>query len=152
MITFDVQGIQELGRRASKYQASASRFPGLLQSFAQDVGSIVRDEVSHEAPVKTGALAASIGMTMNGSGTAWQIKIVSGVKYGVFVANGTSAHVIVPRQARVLAFQSGGKTVFAMRVNHPGSKANPFHVRGYQRSNPKIKARLAQLSQEVFGG
>jgi hypothetical protein len=42
---------------------------------------------------------------------------------------GTRPHVILPRRpGGVLVFWSGraGKTIFTRRVNHPGSKANPF--------------------------
>lgn len=36
---------------------------------------------------------------------------------------GSRPHVILPRRARVLRFESGGMTVFARRVNHPGTRA-----------------------------
>ena len=39
---------------------------------------------------------------------------------------GSRAHEIVPRNARVLRFQSGGATVFAMRTSHPGTPAQHF--------------------------
>lgn len=49
---------------------------------------------------------------------------------------GTRAHTIVPRRARVLAFEAkSGGMVFTKRVRHPGTKAQRFiekRLRGYQ--------------------
>ncbi|MFF3096828.1 hypothetical protein [Streptomyces cyaneofuscatus] len=46
-----------------------------------------------------------------------------------FVLDGTRPHVIRPRRASVLRFELGGRTVFAKRVNHPGTRANNFLLR-----------------------
>lgn len=50
--------------------------------------------------------------------------VKSGVDYAVYVEFGTSAHVIRPNGADVLAFESGGETVFAKEVKHPGTPPN----------------------------
>lgn len=42
---------------------------------------------------------------------------------------GTPRHVIRPRRKRALRFTSGGAVIFARRVNHPGTRANPFLTR-----------------------
>ncbi|MFJ3545480.1 hypothetical protein ACIPQH_25330 [Streptomyces rubiginosohelvolus] len=46
-----------------------------------------------------------------------------------FVLDGTRPHVIRPRRASVLRFELGGRTVFAKRVSHPGTRANNFLLR-----------------------
>lgn len=61
-------------------------------------------------------------------------KVVGGVenktKYAMFVHEGTKPHVIVPRRRKVLAWvPRGGNTVFARRVEHPGTKAQPWLAR-----------------------
>lgn len=43
----------------------------------------------------------------------------------VYIERGTRPHTIRARNARVLAFEGSGGTVFAVSVNHPGTKANP---------------------------
>lgn len=44
-----------------------------------------------------------------------------------FVMNGTSPHTILPRRRNgVLRFTVGGRIVFSRRVDHPGTKPNPF--------------------------
>lgn len=76
--------------------------------------------------VKTGTLRRSIGMDVTAAGTTITLSVFAKAKHASFVEQGTRPHVIMPRKARVLRFQSGGKTVFAMRVNHPGTKPRPF--------------------------
>ena len=46
--------------------------------------------------------------------------------YAAAVHNGTRPRVIVPRRGRSLRFQVGGRTVYARRVNHPGTPARPY--------------------------
>lgn len=39
---------------------------------------------------------------------------------------GTRPHVIRPKRGKALRFQTGGRVVFARRVNHPGTPARPW--------------------------
>lgn len=43
-----------------------------------------------------------------------------------YVMNGTKPHEIRPRNKKVLRFTVGGTVVYARRVDHPGTKPNPF--------------------------
>lgn len=43
-----------------------------------------------------------------------------------FVMNGTKRHDILPVKAKVLRFKIGNTVVYAKRVDHPGTKPNPF--------------------------
>lgn len=45
---------------------------------------------------------------------------------------GTRPHVILPRNAKVLAFDVGGTTVFAAKVNHPGTPATKWLARALE--------------------
>ena len=48
-------------------------------------------------------------------------------EHAVFVVGGTRPHEIEPRERKALAWSgSGGETVFAKRVMHPGTEPNPF--------------------------
>ena len=79
----------------------------------------------------------------------------------VWVDKGTKAHVILPRNARVLVFMRGGKAktkggfigsrtgvkgkelTFARRVNHPGTKARYFTraiLKKWQKKLPQLVA------------
>lgn len=46
--------------------------------------------------------------------------------YSLFVHEGTKAHIITPKKAKVLAFKIGGNLVFSMEVKHPGTKPIRF--------------------------
>jgi hypothetical protein len=77
-------------------------------------------------PVRTGATRNSIRVVKGSSwrGPTWQVVVNSPV--GEYLENGTRPHQIRPRNAKVLRFQIGGRTVFARIVNHPGTKATHF--------------------------
>ena len=94
-------------------------------------------------PRKTGHLGRSIlpGPIDNDSAV-----VEARTPYAAAVEFGSKRHVIVPKRARVLAWpaSSGGRrlsgrartkggkpvgpTVFAMKVNHPGTKAQPYLI------------------------
>lgn len=52
--------------------------------------------------------------------------VVSDHPATTFVLHGTKPHTIRPRSRKMLRFESGGKTVFARVVHHPGTKPNNF--------------------------
>ena len=77
------------------------------------------------------------------------------VGYAAAVEFGTRAHVIRPRRARVLAWggprtlagglrRGGRPTNFAMKVNHPGSRAKPYLIPGIRKAlrDAGIKAHI----------
>ncbi len=88
--------------------------------------------------------------------------------YAHFVELGTKPHVIRPVKARALAWgqggsrgyvtaasgrqyyrSSGGSTVFAMRVNHPGTKPKPFMKKIVDKSASEI-GRLFQQAGDLI--
>lgn len=98
-------------------------------------GDRVKDRARQLVGVKTGNLRDHIVKTVvyfpggAGGGTYPGVQVgFSGVPYGIFHHEGTVPHVIVPKRATVLAFQSGGRMVFAKRVQHPGTRANRFLI------------------------
>lgn len=97
---------------------------------------------------KTGALIRSIGSKVEQTAQAvWGIVFQSSdVVYGGIHEYGgmTSAHIILPKKASVLAFVGkAGTKAFATKVNHPGSK---MPERSYMRSS------LREMSTEISMG
>jgi len=96
-----------------------------------------------KVPRKTGHLGRSI---LVGRLTKESAQVTVNANYAAAVEFGTKRHVIVPKRARVLAWPAaeggrrlsgrartkGGKpvgpTAFATKVNHPGTKAQPYLV------------------------
>lgn len=120
--------------------------------------------------VRTGLLRRSINMRVDQqegtSGPGSPDKVISGsvgtnkrtVPYAAIHEFGgkTRPHVIVPRKARVLVFQAGlyGQTIFARKVNHPGSV---MPERSYLRSalremTPKANASIAEAVRAGIKG
>ena len=79
-------------------------------------------ELSHRTPRKTGKTAKSYRIRNN---TQRKTTVV-----GSFVANfldaGTKAHDEVPKHAKALRFQSGGRTIFAKKVHKPRTQGHRF--------------------------
>lgn len=110
---------------------------GVQQETTGSSGSVMRlvqrtvDEAEslavQSAPVDKGGLRGShVKSPIISTGT----QVIGGVEaqtdYAMFVHEGTRPHVIVPRRAKVLAWQSNSGVAFAKRVNHPGTKAQPW--------------------------
>jgi len=137
----DLKGYEELRRRF----AAISDNRKLLGQLA----GLAVAEAAKLAPVKTGNLRRSIRI---GTVTEREASIIAGgaggVGYAGIVECGSRAHVIVPRNRKVLAWggdrrlsgslRSGAKaTHFARRVNHPGTKAKPYLLPGAKRAAEK---------------
>ena len=89
-----------------------------------------------EAPIDKGTLRRSIGTSHPNMGT---FCLTCGVKYWYHNQYGTSPHVITPRNPKGLLAWKGkdGEKHFAKKVNHPGTKANPFVTRTAQQIKSK---------------
>jgi hypothetical protein len=96
--------------------------------------------------VKSGALKASIGSRIVRSNPGYNVEVFAGntpatAKYVMPHHQGSKPHIIRPRRRRYLKFQAGGRTVFARKVNHPGTRANPFLLRAAQQAGLNVRRR-----------
>lgn len=80
----------------------------------------VQEEAVKNAPADTGELRRRIAADFNDD------TVTSEVNYSASVEYGTAPHTIEAKNAKSLRFTSGGKTVFAKKVNHPGTKPQPY--------------------------
>lgn len=76
-------------------------------------------------PVDKGFLRASLIMNPTSPGYDHYI-VADGVTYGIDVEFGTSPHIIRPIKRKALRFTIDNKTIFAKKVMHPGTEAQPF--------------------------
>lgn len=126
-------------------------------SWAQAVGPPVRDAIRKRAPVGkgpgAGKLRDRIRARTSGSSGAVRAEFIAYVPYAGYVRDGTRAHVIVPRNASVLRFTSAaGSPVFAHRVNHPGTKPNPFAKDAVVAQLPMVRAAFTDIMRTAMGG
>lgn len=76
--------------------------------------------------VHGGGLRGSIRLNPTVTPAGFVVQVGSDKDYAAAVHEGTRPHRIEPRNASVLVFQVGNRKVFAMHVNHPGTRGKPF--------------------------
>jgi len=123
----------------------------LLETVAREVVKIAQEE----APEKSGELKGSIDILSIGDeeaivGHKYNDKIVvnwRGAKtiYPLFVHEGTSAHVIMPRTKKALYWKGASRPVRG--VNHPGTKANPYFKRAIK--NKRIQTIIGKYVDDL---
>lgn len=91
-------------------------------------GDIVKAGAKKRVGVASGDLRDSIVKRfLSGPGGEPEMWVGSESEYAVFHHDGTDPHVIEPiRPGGVLSFVWAGERVFFKKVNHPGTKPNPF--------------------------
>lgn len=132
-----VQGFAELQRRFA-----AVSNPAMFQAALADLATTAVREANILVPRKTGNLGRSIRV---GRITRSSVIVEATAGYAAFVELGTRAHIIRPKNAKVLAWggprrlsgslRSGAKpTHFATIVHHPGSRPHPYLLPGAERA------------------
>lgn len=141
MINVDVK-IESLDRVREAFQNQPELLVRNLGDAVQRIAYRIEASAKREAPVNKqsggGNLRQSIASQMF---TPISGMVFAGVKYAGFVHEGTRPHVITVRSARVLANRRTGQ-IFGRRVQHPGTKANPFMKRAVDANQDEIEQEL----------
>lgn len=114
------------GKFAENHVAAHSRF-----QRRSPVGQSLKDATEHK-------------FIRTGSGV--RVRIFSTKKTAPILEYGSRPHVIRARRARALRFVVGGKTVFARKVNHPGTPAFRFL---YHATNAGFRILGQQLERDL---
>ncbi len=120
------------------------RLRGVIARDVIQLGNAVKVNVSGPIlKIRTGKLLSSIHEELHETPDAiWGVVYSNDIKAAILEWGGqTRPHVIVPVNVKALRFMAGGATVFARRVNHPGSKIPAF---AYMRTS------LAQLRGQLM--
>ncbi len=132
-----LEGLDKLNRRLNAIGKGHSILGAIQFHAVAEAKALV--------PRKTGYLARSIGP---GALTSTFAIVHASAGYAAYVEFGTRPHVIRPRKGRFLAWPANasgrrlsgrartnaGPMVFARKVNHPGTKAQPFLVPGAKKA------------------
>lgn len=115
-----------------------------LVSAVKDSSEAGALEAKIRAPRRTGHLAEEIYAQHASavSGDAVVGSITAEADYAEAVSKGTMPHVIEARRGGSLRFSAGGSVVFRKRVNHPGTKPNPFMQDGEARAASELNSSL----------
>lgn len=135
-ITGDAALIQKLNRMPDAVKRSLLR---KVTALSFQLQALVKSKLTNRVlNVRTGALRDSIFRTVEQSSTGVIGKVASSgnVKYAAIHEFGgvIPAHVVKPKTASMLAFQIGGKTIFAKEVHIPAVR---MPERSYMRSSLK---------------
>jgi hypothetical protein len=131
-----LKGAPALRRRI---KALGQAFKPLGKDWADETARLMRPMV----PVETGRLRRTIRRR---NASAKRATVVSHFT-AYFVDKGPKAHAIRPRRARMLRFQSEGRTVFAKAVHHRGYRGRPFRVRAAREALRRRPIRQALIDQ-----
>lgn len=131
-----VEGLEDV---VGKFRAAPSNVKQAvrraIEESAVQVTARAKDKLTDDVlNVRTGRLRRSVHYVMSGSDDAPQAAIGTNVEYaGIHEFGGqTRAHAIEALNAKALMFQKDGRTIFATRVDHPGSR---IPERSYLRSS-----------------
>jgi hypothetical protein len=129
----------------------AAQLNGLVQRGKRDAMQravlAVEAGVKRETPVKKGHLRRSITSRVESGGDRGIVGTNLG--YARAVHEGTRPRVIVPRRAKALFWKGARHPVRSVR--HPGSKGQPFLVRGLDRTRGAVERELAGWGNRVLG-
>ena len=115
---------------------------------------LVRDSAQeqHRYATKTGNLEKATDYRITDSGMQGVVFLDSNVaKYAPFVHEGTAAHLIRPKNKTILRFvpRGGNSFIFARKVFHPGTKADPFLYDALRRNIENITDIFARYTDSA---
>ncbi len=157
IIKFEAHGFDEMKRGTAR---SSTIVKGGIVRTLREYGAAILPILKRFTPVRTGRLRNSTRFQIIGAGLLMRLMIRQGAKtkegefYGHIVRGGSRPHVILPRVAKALVFKIGDRTIFARRVNHPGTKPNQYHVRTLKAARPQLlrisKRNAVAIEARVF--
>ena len=148
--TFEIKGLDRVQENFSRGDLIIR---GAINRTMRRIGKLMIPVLKGMTPVVTGKLKNSTRFQILGAPDTQILQIrqgarsVGGAFYGEFVRKGTAKHVIEARPGKALRFVIGGQVVFAKRVNHPGTKANPYHVRALSSARSRIDGIISEEVQ-----
>lgn len=114
--TLTVTGLEHV---AERLQSAAAQLPSALVPATDAIAAALQADIT----ARYGPVAKYFTITTNTTGTASVVATATDKKVGWYEW-GTRAHAILAVRARALRFELDGATVFAPRVQHPGTQAH----------------------------
>lgn len=136
--TFEIK-IQNLDKLLADFNRAGKKLPDDVYYATVSSATLIQNEAKKTGfgrfKNQTGNLRRSIQKQIKRPASA---VIFTDEKYAPYVEEGTRPHVITPKNKKFLAFKSGGRMVFAKKVNHPGSKPYPFFRPAFEENREKV--------------
>lgn len=120
----------------------------LNKAIARSIG-LLQNQTIKEAPVNKVAMGGNLRQSVKSAMLSkLRGEVAVNAKYSIYVHEGTAPHTIVARGRTLYNKRSG--QFFGKKVNHPGTRANPFLQRAIKIVTPKISALFNDAMNNVF--
>lgn len=100
--------------------------PGSVGAYMRRLGRDIEKGAKRKVGVDSGALRNSIRMRHYRKGTVQYVVVGGYTPYAYMHHEGTGPHRISKTGGRIMSFKVGGRVVVVQKVNHPGTRANPY--------------------------
>ena len=134
VITINANGLQKLLSIMDKASSTAAKTHAM-----HEAGLRLERAIALKTPVLTGGSKASVKMV---SYDAAKTVVSSSLPHMPGLEDGTKAHIIRPKNAKVLAFKGGSGMVFRKVVHHPGTKGRHMFRDGLLEIAPLVPGIL----------
>ena len=152
MVSFKVKGLEELEGR---FEELGTKGKISLNEMLRKIGKLFvphkgTGPLANETPVVSGKLKRSTIFQIIGGGEKQALEIRQGARskggafYGHWVREGADPHIILPKRAKFLRFEIGGRVVFARKVHHPATSLTGT-TRGYL-INSRMMSRISLIA------
>lgn len=150
----DLTGWRDRRGRFGKLDAAAVE--AQRQALRGELRTAVR-LAQEESPVGKGGRAGGTRVRFRDSWhgrttatrTGANAELYNSAPHARFVILPTRAHEIRPRRARFLRFEVNGRTVYARRVWHPGTKGNDVPGRVLRQMEPRLRETLDRVARTI---
>lgn len=100
--------------------------PGMVGRHMKTIGVKILVGAKAMVGVRSRALRTSIRMSHARDTRGQYVTVGSDLNYAYVHHEGSRPHVSTPKTGRVLRFRSGGRVVYARKVNHPGFRGRKY--------------------------
>lgn len=112
----------DIAQLADALRQSAQNSEVTTHEVLVSSANYIKSDMESRVPVRTGRLKQSIAIKVETD----RVIIGPNTDYAWYVEHGTGPHVIEAKKGKALAWRGSNGMVYAKRVNHPGTKPNPF--------------------------
>lgn len=138
-VSVEVKGERQVIGKFKAYQVSKRM--GIRRIVMETTTRVESSAISRVAADK-GNLKKNMGKETYNGGMAGEVYNTS--EYGPHVEFGTRPHEIRPKKGKFLSWLKDGKRIFAKKVRHPGTKAQPFLFPSWEEHRPGFLSRIKQ--------
>jgi HK97 gp10 family phage protein len=140
MSEFSISGGDVFNEFADEIADLRDDLESAIDAGVEKTAAQVERSAKQNAPVDTGSLRASLRFRQLALGT---YAVGTNVEYAPDVEFGTEPHTITPDTKEALKFEGeDGSPVFASKVNHPGTPAQPY-------LRPALQAHESDLADNI---